>query len=107
MLQHSCLSKYIYYILCRQGAFDRAYVDFLTPKTVSECFTVLWQAKKPGGVGFRRAFLYDIFPYEFNRFVILLQQRHPLSLGIAAAAGDALQVVPLATPAPLSQLLRR
>ena len=49
--------------------------------------------RKPDGVCLRRAFRSDVVPYESNLFVwALLQQRHPLRVGIPAAARDAIQV---------------
>jgi len=49
--------------------------------------------RKPCGVCLHRAFVEDVVSYESNLFVwALLQQRHPLRVGIPAAAGDAVQV---------------
>ncbi len=48
--------------------------------------------RKPGGVVLRRAFVDEVVSYDLSRSDSLLQQRHPLRLGIPAAAGDAVQV---------------
>ena len=49
--------------------------------------------RKPCGVCLRRAFVEDVVSYESNLFVwVLLQQRHPLRVGIPAAADDTVKV---------------
>ena len=49
--------------------------------------------RKPCGVCLRRAFVEDVVSYESNLFVwVLLQQRHPLRVGIPTAADDTVKV---------------
>ena len=47
--------------------------------------------RKPDGVCLRRAFRDGVVSYESKRCAHLLEQGHPFSLGIPAAAGDVIR----------------